>query len=71
MTNKRRRGLAFPDVQIDICPDSAGLILSVDLVSIWLDEGTAKQVVAELTSALVRTRASGPAEIAAKTEDSN
>ena len=71
MTNKRKRGLASPDVQIDICPDSVGLILSVGLVSIWLNEGTAKQVAAELTRALVGTRASAAIEIAAESEDSN
>jgi hypothetical protein len=71
-TNKRKRGLALPDVQIDVCPESAGLILSVGLVSIWLTERTAKQVVAELTSALVGTRASGADEShAAKTGESN
>jgi hypothetical protein len=72
MTNKRRRGLVLPDVQIDICPESAGLILSVGDVSVWLKEATAKQVVAQLTSALARTRASGAVKIhAAGSEGSN
>ena len=70
MTNNRKRGLALPEVQIDICPESAGLILSVGPVSVWLSEATAKQVAAELTSALARGR--GTLDIhAATTEESN
>lgn len=40
------------EVQVDACPEAAGVILSVGPVSIWLEIETAKQVAIALRSAI-------------------
>jgi hypothetical protein len=42
----------FDHVQIDVCPDGVGLILSVGPTSIWLPEPTAREVESKLRAAL-------------------
>jgi len=40
------------EVQVDACPEAAGVILSVGPVSIWLEIETAKQVAMALRNAI-------------------
>jgi hypothetical protein len=44
------------EVEVDICPDQAGYILSVGPLSIWLDGATAEDVV-EMLERAIATRA--------------
>jgi len=58
-TKRREPSTERQEVQVDSCPEAAGLILSVGPVSIWLDIDTAKQVAVALRNAI------SPAAIAA------
>jgi len=56
MPKKRsKRPMRAPDVQVDPCPGSTGLILSVGPMSVWLDNDTARQIVVEIEAAMTRT----------------
>jgi hypothetical protein len=44
--------IARQEVQVDACPEAAGLILSVGPVSIWLEMETARQVAIALRNAI-------------------
>ena len=44
--------LTGQEVQVDACPEAAGVILSVGPVSIWLEIETAKQVAIALSNAI-------------------
>jgi len=62
MDAKRREPtIERQDVQVDACPEAAGVILSVGAVSIWLEIETAKQVAIALRNAI------SPATLAAVT----
>ena len=39
-------------VQVDLCPQEAGMILSVGAISMWLPEPTAREVARKLRAAL-------------------
>ena len=53
MDAKRREStIERQEVQVDACPEAAGLILSVGPVSIWLEMETAKQVAIALRNAI-------------------
>jgi len=53
MDAKRREStIERQEVQVDACPEAAGLILSVGPVSIWLEIETAKQVAIALRNAI-------------------
>jgi hypothetical protein len=43
------------DVQVDVCPGSGGLVLSVGPLSLWLDRRTAVAVVSNLLTSLSST----------------
>ena len=68
-TKRREPSTERQEVQVDACPEAAGLILSVGPVSIWLEIETAKQVAVALRNAI------SPAALAAlaarKTGQSN
>ena len=51
-TKRGESTIARQEVQVDSCPEAAGLILSVGPVSIWLEIETAKQVALALRNAL-------------------
>jgi hypothetical protein len=56
------------EVQVDICPEQSGYILSVGPMSIWLDGTTAEDVVEMLERAISsRTTAAPPATITRST----
>jgi hypothetical protein len=44
-------------VQIDICPEDVGFVMSIGRVSIWLKLEEAQDLVATLTRALIRSSA--------------
>jgi hypothetical protein len=53
---KRQQSIApFEHVQVDLCPDGVGMILSVGSVSLWLPEPTAQEVARKLQAALCDT----------------
>jgi hypothetical protein len=55
------------EVEVDICPEQAGFILSVGPLSIWLDGTTAEEVVEMLERAIeARTVAARPATLTAR-----
>jgi hypothetical protein len=58
-TKRREPSTERQEVQVDACPEAAGLILSVGPVSIWLEIETAKQVAIALRNAI------SPASLAA------
>jgi Zn-finger nucleic acid-binding protein len=51
-TKRREANTERQEVQVDACPEAAGLILSVGAVSIWLEIETAKQVAVALRNAI-------------------
>ena len=56
MPKKRsKRAPRFRDVQVDPCPGSTGIILSVGPMSLWLDNDTAREIVVEIEAAMTRT----------------
>lgn len=44
-------------VQVDICPEDVGFVMSIGRVSLWLKLEEAQDVVATLTRALIRSAA--------------
>ena len=68
-TKRRDPSTERQEVQVDACPEAAGVILSVGAVSIWLDVETAKQVAIALRNAISPARLAGVA--ARKTGQSN
>ena len=50
---KSRRGRAKPRfVQVDLCPDDQGYVLSVGPMSVWVSVKTAKEIVSSLGDVL-------------------
>jgi hypothetical protein len=50
---KRQQSIPRIDhVQVDLCPQEAGMILSVGSISMWLPEPTAREVARKLHEAL-------------------
>ena len=47
-----RRNRFIPNVQVDVCPDGGGFILSVGSVSLWLDERASVDVMTSIAHAL-------------------
>lgn len=47
-----RRNRFIPNVQVDVCPDGGGFILSVGSVSLWLDERASVDVMISIAHAL-------------------
>jgi Zn-finger nucleic acid-binding protein len=64
-TKRREPTTERQEVQVDACPEAAGLILSVGPVSIWLEIETAKQVAIALRKAI------SPAALGRNTGESN
>jgi len=60
-TKRREPTTERQEVQVDACPEAAGLILSVGPVSIWLELETAKQVAIALRNAISPTPLSSAA----------
>ena len=52
MTKHEPTTARFDHVQVDICPQGAGMILSVGAVSLWLPEPAAREVASKLQAAL-------------------
>ena len=52
MARREQSTSRFDHVQIDVCPDGVGVILSVGPTSIWLPEPTARQVASKLRAVL-------------------
>lgn len=57
MAKREQASVRFDHVQVDICPDEAGMILSVGSVSMWLPEPTVREVVSKLQACLREPRA--------------
>jgi hypothetical protein len=47
-----RRNRFTPNVQVDVCPDGGGYILSIGSVSLWLDEHASLDVMISIAHAL-------------------
>ena len=58
MAKREPKSVRFDHVQVDLCPDEAGMILSVGTISMWLPEPTVREVVNKLQAGL---RESSPA----------
>lgn len=58
MAKGEQASVRFDHVQVDLCPDEAGMILSVGSISMWLPEPTVREVVSKLQA---RLRESSPA----------
>jgi hypothetical protein len=52
MAKRERINVRFDHVQVDLCPDDAGMILSVGSISMWLPEPTVREVVDKLQAGL-------------------
>ena len=52
MAKREQKSARFDHVQVDLCPDEAGMILSVGSISIWLPEPTVREVVSKLQAGL-------------------
>ena len=52
MAKREQASVRFDDVQVDICPQQAGMILSVGCISMWLPEPTVREVVSKLQAGL-------------------
>ena len=60
------------EVEVDICPEQSGYILSVGPMSIWLDGATAEDVVVMLERAIAsRAAAARPATLTRGARGSN
>jgi len=57
MAKHEQSNLRFDHVQVDLCPQQEGMILSVGSISMWLPESTVREVVKKLQAGL---RASSP-----------
>ena len=55
MAKRERSDARFDHVQVDLCPDQAGMILSVGTISMWLPEPTVRQVISKLQAGLRQT----------------
>ena len=52
MAKREQESVRFDHVQVDLCPQEAGMILSVGAISIWLPEPTVREVVNKLQAGL-------------------
>jgi hypothetical protein len=52
MAKREQTSVRFDHVQVDSCPDEAGMILSVGAISMWLPEATVREVVSKLQACL-------------------
>jgi hypothetical protein len=52
MAKRERLNVRFDHVQVDLCPQDAGMILSVGSISMWLPEPTVREVVDKLQAGL-------------------
>ena len=52
MAKHEQASIRFDHVQVDPCPDEAGMILSVGSISMWLPEPTVREVVSKLQACL-------------------
>lgn len=52
MAKHEQSSIRFDNVQVDICPHQAGMILSVGTISMWLPEATVREVVSKLQAGL-------------------
>ena len=52
MAKRERTSIRFDHVQVDLCPDQEGMILSVGTISMWLPEPTVREVVSKLQAGL-------------------
>jgi len=67
-----RRDGVRQEVEVDICPEQSGYILSVGPMSIWLDGATAEDVVEMLECAIAsRGTAARPATLTRSARGSN
>ena len=65
-------GAVRQEVEVDVCPEQSGYILSVGPMSIWLDGATAEDVVEMLERAIAtRTAAARPTTITRGARGSN
>lgn len=55
MSWKRNEDEGPTGVQVDVCPGTSGLVLSVGPMSLWLDRRTAVDVVSALLTSLSST----------------
>jgi hypothetical protein len=55
MAKRERTSIRFDHVQVDLCPDQEGMILSVGTISMWLPEPTVRQVISKLQAGLRQT----------------
>ena len=56
MAKREQARLRFDHVQVDPCPEEAGMILSVGSISMWLPEPTVREVVSKLQACLREPR---------------
>ena len=56
MAKREQTSVRFDYVQVDPCPDEAGMILSVGTISLWLPEPTVREVVSKLQACLREPR---------------
>jgi hypothetical protein len=52
MAKREQTSVRFDHVQVDLCPDEAGMVLSVGSISMWLPETTVREVVDKLQAGL-------------------
>ena len=52
MAKREHVRVRFDHVQVDVCPQEAGMILSVGSISMWLPEPTVRDVVSKLQAGL-------------------
>jgi hypothetical protein len=52
MAKQKQASARFDNVQVDLCPQEAGMILSVGAVSMWLPEPTVREIVNKLQAGL-------------------
>jgi len=52
MAKHEQASVRFDHVQVDVCPQEAGMILSVGSISMWLPEPTVRDVVSKLQAGL-------------------
>jgi hypothetical protein len=52
MAKQEQASVRFDHVQVDICPQQSGMILSVGAISMWLPERTVREVVSKLQAGL-------------------
>ena len=52
MAKHEQSSVRFDHVQVDLCPQEGGMILSVGSISMWLPESTVREVVNKLQAGL-------------------